>query len=162
MVDNPRDNLIHAGEVFRIQGAVFEVSRTMGPGYLEAVYQECLQREFAARGIPFAAMPRLAIAYKGVRLRQTYAPDFVCFDRVIVELKVVREIAPEHRAQVLNYLRATGIEVGLLVNFGTSPRATVQRLVLSREKRETTQIDANGPGRSDLASTADVERRDSF
>ena len=95
-------------------------------------------------------------------MRQTYVPDFICFDAIIVELKAVREIAPEHRAQVLNYLRATGIEVGLLVNFGTSPRATVQRLVLSREKRETTQIDANGPGRSDLASTADVERRDSF
>jgi GxxExxY protein len=130
MVDHQHTRLVLAEEVFRIQGAVFEVNRAMGRGFLEAVYQECLALEFAAREIPFRAVPSLALTYKTTLLRQTYCPDFICFDAVIVELKAVRDIAPEHRAQVLNYLRATGLEVGLLVNFGTGSRATVERLVL--------------------------------
>ncbi|MGA0605353.1 GxxExxY protein [Phenylobacterium sp. VNQ135] len=101
------NGLLFAEEVFRIQGAVFEVNRTVGGGFLEAVYQECLGLEFGAQSIPFKAKPPLRLAYKGRWLEQTYAPDFVCFESVIVELKAAREIAPEHRAQVLNYLRAT-------------------------------------------------------
>jgi GxxExxY protein len=123
-------SLLCADEVFCIQGAVFEVSRVMGRGFLEAVYQECLGLEFAARKIPFCAMPSVALTYKATPLSQTYRPDFICFDRVIVELKACREVAPEHRAQILNYLRATELRVGLLVNFGSASRATVQRLVL--------------------------------
>ena len=122
--------LLFEEETFRVRAAVFEVSREMGTGFLEGVYQECLALEFRARGIPFFAMPPLALAYKGEPLVQTYRPDFVCFDRIIVELKVVREIAPEHRAQVLNYLKATGLKVGLLVNFGCATKARVERLVL--------------------------------
>jgi GxxExxY protein len=124
------ESMLFADEAFRIQGAVFEVSRQMGTGFLEAVYQECLALEFAAQGITFVASPPLVLAYKGQPLKQSYRPDFVCFDRVIVELKVVRELAPEHRAQVLNYLRATGLRLGLLVNFGCAPKARVERLVL--------------------------------
>jgi len=123
-------NLLFAEEVFRVQGAVFEVSRQMGTGFLEAVYQECLSLEFEERSIPFAASPPLALAYKGRPLKQAYRPDFVCFGCVIVELKVVRELAPEHRAQVLNYLKSTGLRLGLLVNFGCAPKARVERLVL--------------------------------
>jgi len=122
--------LLHAEEVFRIQGAVFEVNRVMGRGFLEAVYQECLALEFDARRIPFRQTPPVTLAYKTATLRQTYVPDFVCFEKVIVELKAVREIATEHRAQILNYLRATSLPVGLLVNFGSSARATVERFVL--------------------------------
>jgi GxxExxY protein len=124
------ENMLFADEAFRIQGAVFEVSRQMGTGFLEAVYQECLALEFAAPGITFVASPPLVLAYKGQPLKQSHGPDFVCFDRVIVELKVVRELAPEHRAQVLNYLRATGLRLGLLVNCGCAPKARVKRLVL--------------------------------
>jgi len=124
------ENMLFADEAFRIQGAVFEVSRQMGTGFLEAVYQECLAIEFAAQGITFVPSPPLALAYKGQSLKQLYRPDFVCFDRIIVELKVVRELAPEHRAQVLNYLKATGLRLGLLVNFGCAPKARVERLVL--------------------------------
>ncbi len=102
----------------------------MGTGFLEAVYQECLGLEFAERGIPFRATASLRLDYKGASLRQTYSPDFICFDTVIVELKAVRELAPEHRAQILNYLKATGLRVGLLVNFGGSGRASVERLVV--------------------------------
>ena len=126
----PHERLVHADEVFRIQGAVFEVNRMMGAGFLEAVYQECLAIEFGSRGIPFAATPKLALAYKGAPLRQYYCPDFVCFDGVVVELKALNEIAPEHRAQVLNYLKASGLRVGLLVNFGRAPKARIERLIL--------------------------------
>jgi len=124
------ENMLFAEEAFRIQGAVFEVSRQMGTGFLEAVYQECLAIELAAQEIPFVASQPLTLAYKGQSLKQSYRPDFVCFDRIIVELKVVRELAPEHRAQVLNYLKATGLRLGLLVNFGCAPKARVERLVL--------------------------------
>jgi GxxExxY protein len=130
MDHEPHERLVHADDVFRIQGAVFEVNRVMGAGFLEAVYQEALSLEFQLRHIPFVARPRLSIAYKGSPLKQTYEPDFICFDRVIVELKAVREIAPEHRAQTVNYLKATGLRVALLVNFGGLGRAPVERFVL--------------------------------
>ena len=86
--------------------------------------------EFGSRGIAFAAKPQLALSYKGVRLKQAYSPDFICFERVIVELKAVNDFAPEHRAQVLNYLKATGLRVGLLVNFQSTPKARIERLIL--------------------------------
>jgi GxxExxY protein len=121
--------LLFADETYLIRAAVFEVSRQMGTGFLEAVYQECLAIEFAAQDIPFEASPVLALAYKSRPLKQSYRPDFVCFDRIIVELKASREIAPEHRAQVLDYLKATGLKVGLLVNFGGAPKARVERPV---------------------------------
>ena len=81
------------------------------------------------RGIPFVAQKPLSLTYKGQRLRQTYLADFVCFDAIIVELKAVRDLTPEHRAQVLNYLAATGLKLGLLVNFGSAPKARIERLV---------------------------------
>ncbi len=123
------ETIVYSEEAFRIQGAIFEVSREMGIGYLEAVYQECLALEFEARGIPFQALRALSLSYKGQLLKQTYVPDFVCFDSIIVELKVVREIAPEHRAQILNYLKATGLRLGLIVNFGFGHKARVERVV---------------------------------
>lgn len=125
--------LLHAEETFRIRGAVFEVQRTMGGGFLEAVYQECLGLELTARRIPFVGLKPLALRYKGQPLRQRYTPDFVCFDKIIIELKAAREIAPEHRAQLLNYLKATSLQIGLLVNFGPRNRATVERLVLQED-----------------------------
>ncbi|HQN51618.1 MAG TPA: GxxExxY protein, partial [Phenylobacterium sp.] len=76
------------------------------------------------------AMPPLSLMYKGETLRQTYVPDFVCFDAILVELKAVRDLVPEHRAQVMNYLRATGLRLGLLVNFGGGGKARVERIVL--------------------------------
>ena len=124
------ERVLYADEVFLIQGAIFEVSREMGTGFLEAVYQECLALEFTARGIPFVASRTLNLSYKGQALQRTYQPDFICFDCIILELKSVRELAPEHRSQVLNYLNATGYRLGLLVNFGAAPKARVERLIL--------------------------------
>lgn len=134
-------DLLLKDEVFRIKSAVFTVSRTMGAGFLEAVYQECLALELTRSGVPFRAFPQLRLSYRGTQLKQTYSPDLICFEMIIVELKAVRAVAPEHRAQVLNYLRATNLEVGLLVNFGTAPRSTVERLVLQKEE---TANDAKG------------------
>jgi len=123
------EDLLFREESYRIRGAVFEVYREMGCGFLEAVYQECLEREFRSRGIPAVAQQELGLLYKGEPLAQTYRPDFVCFDCVLVELKAVREIADEHRAQVHNYLKASGHRLGLLVNFGHHPGAEIERIV---------------------------------
>jgi GxxExxY protein len=102
----------------------------MGCGFLEAVYQECMERELAKQGIHFEAQKELSLLYKGEPLKQTYKPDLVCYGKIIVELKAVKTVAPEHQAQLLNYLKATVIHVGLLVNFGSYPQATIERLVL--------------------------------
>src|SRR3954466_2981624 len=117
MVGEKPDPLLYREEVFKIQGAVFDVYRTMGAGFLEAVYQECLAIEFAERGVPFVGLSQLELTYKRRKLRQAYVADFICYDRIIIELKHCRTLAPEHRAQIINYLRATGLKLGLLVNF---------------------------------------------
>ena len=130
MDGNTPTDLLSRDEVFRIQGAAFAVANRIGYGFLEAVYQECLGIEFEAQEIPFQATPKLTLSYRGAQLRQTYAPDFVCFNAVIVELKAVRSVLPEHRAQVLNYLRASNLRVGLLVNFGAGSRVQVERFAL--------------------------------
>jgi GxxExxY protein len=124
------ESLLYADEVFQIQGAVFEVYRAMGAGFLEAVYQECLAVEFADRGVPFQACRPLTLEYKGRPLQQRYVADFICFDRIIVELKAARDLAPEHRAQTINYLRATGLRLGLLINFSATPRVKIERFAL--------------------------------
>ena len=117
-------------ESYRIRGAAFEVYREMGCGFLEAVYQECLQKEFVKAGIPFAAQAELKLVYKGELLNQTYRPDFICFEKIIVEIKAVKDVSDEHRAQVHNYLKGSRLELGFLVNFGHFPKAQIQRIVL--------------------------------
>lgn len=123
-------SILYKDECYQIQGAVFEVYREMGCGFLEAVYQECLERELKLRNIPFLAQPTLKLEYKSEPLCQTYKPDLICFDSIIVELKAISATSTENQAQVLNYLKATGMRLGLLVNFGCYPKATVERLVL--------------------------------
>lgn len=123
-------DILYRDECYQIRGAVFEVYREMGSGFLEAVYQECMEKEFLKRGIPFIAHPELKLVYKGEQLRQTYIPDFVCHHSIVVELKALAATTGEHKAQVLNYLKATGIRVGLLANFGCHPKATIERVVL--------------------------------
>src|SRR5258708_7293207 len=122
--------IIHREESYRIIGACFEVYKEKGCGFLEAVFQECLEMEFGDQGLPFVAQPNLKLTYKGRALRQTYTPDFVCYDKIVVELKAVSALADEHRAQVHNYLRATGHRLGLLVNFGHFPKIEYERIAL--------------------------------
>jgi len=117
-------------EVYRIVGACFEVYREKGHGFVESVYQGCLELEMELQGIPFDSQRVIALEYKGRQLEQSFKPDLVCFNQIIVEIKAVRDLADEHRAQVLNYLKATGLKVGLLVNFGHHPGLQWERLVL--------------------------------
>lgn len=107
-------------EAYQVIGACFEVYNQLGCGFLEAVYQEALERELSSRRIPHLAQPLLEITYKDRPLRQTYRADLVCFGSILVELKAVSTLRDEHRSQVLNYLHATKLPLGLLVNFGHS------------------------------------------
>jgi GxxExxY protein len=103
---------------YAVIGAAMEVHRLLGCGFLETVYQEALELELAARDIPFRAQVQLPIRYKDRVLKTVYRADFVCYDAVIVELKALTQIGPVEEAQVINYLKATGYEIGLLLNFG--------------------------------------------
>ena len=116
-------------ESFRIRGAIFEVYREIGCGFLEAVYQECLEKELRSQEIPFSSHKELLIYYKGLPLQQIYKPVFICFDQIIVEIKAVAELTNEHFAQAHNYLRASGLELGFLVNFNHHPKAQIERIV---------------------------------
>lgn len=126
------EKLIYADESYAIRGACMEVYTTLGNGFLEAVYQECLELEFRKREIPFVAQQWLNLAYQGQPLKQTYKPDFICHDKIIVELKAVSKLVEEHRAQGLNYLKATGYQLCLLVNFGHYPMCEFVRVVNTR------------------------------
>jgi GxxExxY protein len=123
------NEIIHADECYKIIGACFEVYKDKGCGFLEAVFQECLELELGLQAIPFVAQRELPLTYKGRPLKQTYKADFVCHEKIIVEIKAVSALADEHRAQVINYLNATGLRLGLLVNFGHFPKLEWERIV---------------------------------
>ena len=127
---NYQNELFYKQECYEIQGAIFEVYREMGAGFLESIYQECLEKEFRKRQIPFVSQQELKLTYKGEILHQTYKPDLICYEEIIVELKALSNTCGEHDAQVLNYLKVTKKKLRLLVNFGAHPKATVKRLVL--------------------------------
>ncbi len=121
--------ILFKDEAYAIMGACFEVYNEKGCGFLEGVYQECLEIEFGLRKIPFVSLPELQLTYKGQRLRKSFQPDFTCFESIIVEIKAVKELASEHRAQVHNYLKATGYRLGLLINFGAAGKLESERIV---------------------------------
>ncbi|MCD8534440.1 MAG: GxxExxY protein [Verrucomicrobia bacterium] len=129
--------LVCENETFELRGAIFDVYREMGPGFIEPVYQECLEKELHFRGIPFQSHPDLSLVYKNERLSQSYRPDFVCYGKVILEIKAVKNLLPEHRAQLINYLKAAQVEIGLLVNFASYPKAEIERLVTPKRQIES-------------------------
>ena len=122
--------IIFKQESYNIIGACFEVYKDKGNGFLEAVYQECLKHEFQFQNIPFIEKPKIEIWYKHTKLIQTYEPDFICYNEIILELKSVKTMATEHKAQILNYLKATRKKLGLLINFGHYPKLGYERILL--------------------------------
>lgn len=111
--------LIYKQEVYAIVGAAIEVHKQLGKGFLEPVYQEALEIEAASRKLPFVAQPHVQIEYKGRLLQRGYVPDFIFYDKIVVEIKALNELTSHEEAQVLNYLKATGHKVGVLINFGS-------------------------------------------
>ena len=135
--------IIYKDESYQITGACFEVYKDKGCGFHEPVYQESLGIEFRLQGIPAISKPKLELEYKGHKLEQTFEPDYVCFGKIIVELKAVSHLTEDHQAQVMNYLKATGFKLGLLVNFGHHPRIEIMRIVADDRwaDRDTTPPD---------------------
>lgn len=121
--------ILYRDESYKIIGACFEVYKAMEPGFLEAVYQECLAIEFTTLHIPFKQLYPLKLFYKKTPLDKTYQVDFLCYDKIIIEIKSVKQIADDHRAQTINYLRATGIQLGLLINFSHHPKIEYERFI---------------------------------
>jgi len=115
---------------YAIIGAAMEVHGELKQGFLEAVYQDALEIEFQLREIPYQREVELPVSYKGRRLRATYRADFICYERVIVELKALSKISGTEEAQILNYLKATGFEIGLLLNFG-APSLDYKRFIFT-------------------------------
>jgi GxxExxY protein len=121
--------LLLKDEVYAIVGAAIEVSKELGAGFLEAVYQEVMELELTSRGIPHEPQKELCIFYKGQCLEKKYIADFVCFGSVLVELKAIKEIGSVEESQMLNYLKATGLRVGIIINFGDPGRLDWKRMV---------------------------------
>ena len=124
------DKIVYKDESYKIIGACFNVYNTLGSGFLEPVYQECLEIELEKLGIPFVAQKEIEIKYGDIILKSKYKPDLICYGKIIVELKAVKNICDEHKAQLFNYLKATDYKLGFLVNFGAYPSLEYKRIVL--------------------------------
>jgi len=122
-------NLLLKDEVYAVVGAAIEVHRELGHGFLEAVYQEAMEIELSDRDISYVPQLSLPIYYKGKRLQKEYVADLVCYDQVIVELKALTQLTGKEESHILNYLKATGLRVGLLINFGSTGRLEWKRFV---------------------------------
>jgi GxxExxY protein len=120
-------NILYNDESYKIVGAAMNVHNVLGCGFLEAVYQEAFQVELESLNIPFKREVSLPIIYKGKTLSSFYKADFICYEKIIVELKALSVITSDHKSQVINYLKATGFELGILINFGTS-KLTSERI----------------------------------
>ena len=126
---------IYKEETYKIRGCLMKVYNELGSGYLEKVYQEALEIEFSQANIPYQKEAQLNIMYKGHTLKQTYIADFFCFDKIIVELKAVSDLTDTHRSQVINYLKTTNQDLGILVNFG-APALQIERLFNYHKQRK--------------------------
>ena len=132
--------IIYKKESYAIVGACFELYNEKGCGFLEPVYQKCLGIEFEYQWIPAIPKPSLTLSYRGRILARTYEPDYVWLGKIIVELKAVSGLTDEHRAQLLNYLHATGFELGLLINFGHYPKLEYERIAKTLRVKTKTDL----------------------
>ena len=126
--------IIYKEESYKIIGACFEVYKQKGCGFTEAVYQECLAIEFELQGIPFVAQPKIELEYKGRKLSQFFVPDYICYDKIIVEIKALPDLLDVNKSQTLNYVNATKFELALLVNFGHFPQLEYKRIAHNQSK----------------------------
>ena len=129
-----KDEVLFADEAYEIVGACLEVYNTMGSGFLEPVYQECLELEFEKRSIPALPQQKISLSYKGTPLSKVYIPDFICFEKIIVEIKSVTKLTAEHQAQLFNYLKAAKLTLGLLVNFSSLVDLEFRRIALTKNR----------------------------
>lgn len=125
-------DLLHKDEVYAIVGAAMDVYNDLGPGFLENVYQEAMEIELRSRKIPATAVQELHIRYKGKELKKLYIADLICYDKIIVEIKATDKLALRDEGQLINYLKATGLKVGVLINFGHFPSLEWKRLVFTK------------------------------
>lgn len=123
-------SLVYPNESYAIRGAAMRVYNVLGSGFLEAVYQEALEIELDKRHIPYEKEKELDVYYDGIRLGKKYVADFVCYDKIILELKAVKELDDSHRSQIYNYLKATGFKLGFLINYGKYDELQIERRVL--------------------------------
>lgn len=128
-------DLILKDECYQIVGECFEVYNEKGSGFLEPVYQECLEIEHEYQEIPFVAQQQMKLTCRGRELKQKFVPDFICYDKIILEIKAVRYLTDEHRAQVINSLNTNGYQLGILVNFSSHPKLEWERLVHTPKQR---------------------------
>jgi GxxExxY protein len=128
--------ILYKEESYEVIGACFEVYKEKGAGFVEPIYHECLEIEFELRGVPAVHHPGLALSYKGRPLKRNYEADFVAYSKVLLEVKAQKSLDDSHRAQVINYLKATGMKLGILVNFGRIGGLEWERIVLADWLRE--------------------------
>ena len=133
-------NVLYREESYKIVGAAMNAHCILGCGFLEPVYQEALQIELELSDIPFQREVFLPIAYRGMQLSKRYVADFVCYGKIIVELKALSAIASEHKAQVINYLKAANFELGILFNFGTASLAYERIIREHSRNREVSEL----------------------
>ena len=124
--------VLYKDEVYAIIGAAMEAYNHLGAGFLEPVYQEALGMEFIERIVPAKAQHEINIIYKGIPLKKTYIADFLCFDKIIVEIKALDKLSTREEAQLINYLKATEMKVGVLINFGAVPSLEWRRLIFTQ------------------------------
>ena len=121
-------NFLFHDETEAMIGACYEVHRVLGHGFLEAIYHEALLYEFEDRDIPFESQKNLDVWYKKRKLKKQYMADFICFEEIILEIKAVETLNNDHTGQIINYLRATDMKLGLLINFGSS-KMQIKRII---------------------------------
>ncbi len=133
-------SLIYEQETYKILGACFEVYKQKGCGFTEPVYQECLAIEFEIQKIPFVAQPKIQLEYKGRILDQYFKPDFICFGKIIIEIKALSNLIEVNMSQALNYLNAMNFELALLVNFGHYPKLEHKRIANTKNKNSNNSL----------------------